>query len=789
MARRLLPALRTTTHPAARTAQRKIVAADYYAALTAAGVYGGGYRARPWPVERAVSEALERTVYVFKSVGAISGHGAALPFRLKQGEDVLDDHPLYRLLNKRANPMETGTQFRKRLGAQVLLSKRGAFVEVTTARNGDPIRFDLLPPGRTRPVPQNPDDPEGLARNLIKHFEVESQYGPPRRIDPEKVRWIRDPHPLDPFSGMTPLEAAGMSVELDVFSRWWNVQFLRNDARPAGILAVDGELSEEDQAYIDENLEAGPPSAGKFVTIAGKVSWVDLSARPRDMQYAVMARSAKEEILTAFGVPESVIGNASGRTWDNAEQELYNFWTITMPPFLALLTTGLDEDSEDDLEGYFDTSGVEVLQRVEKARREEARTEVEVGLRSIDEYREMAGLPPLDTPQTRALWIPAGKQPLPANEDDAAALGLGAVEEQEAPAEEGQEPLPVEGGAQPVGPADGAPAVEPPGTAPAGPPVAAQQEDLFGFKHLRVVPTLEAKQEDPQDLPAGGAEPPPGVESEPDPAVTAHLEAVLAAALTATASRLLMRSAARLTSAKTRRGTRHWRPDAAVASDTRAGQQALDAAYIIDVQRWQDDAVAAASPVVASAAAVAAAGLYAAVAMSPSPDVSTRVLGRAVGDVLALIGTAAAAMAARLVDVVAEADQGGADIEQIRVTLAGQATVLASVAASVAVQAAAATILGALDAAAADIAADGIWEIDRTWISRRDGRVRPTHVKADGQTQPLGVPFAVGTALLRYPGDPLGPPGEVRNCRCSLRYQATATGRSAPVPAGALRAG
>jgi 8-oxo-dGTP pyrophosphatase MutT (NUDIX family) len=60
------------------------------------------------------------------------------------------------------------------------------------------------------------------------------------------------------------------------------------------------------------------------------------------------------------------------------------------------------------------------------------------------------------------------------------------------------------------------------------------------------------------------------------------------------------------------------------------------------------------------------------------------------------------------------------------------------------------------------------WE--KRWQCTHDQRVRETHLSADGQIRPLAEPFEIGGHRLQFPGDPLGPAGEVINCRCSARY-------------------
>lgn len=56
----------------------------------------------------------------------------------------------------------------------------------------------------------------------------------------------------------------------------------------------------------------------------------------------------------------------------------------------------------------------------------------------------------------------------------------------------------------------------------------------------------------------------------------------------------------------------------------------------------------------------------------------------------------------------------------------------------------------------------------KSWLSVADSRTRHDHRLADGQTQPLDVPFRVGGYAMQHPGDPTAPIGEVANCRCGI---------------------
>ncbi len=55
----------------------------------------------------------------------------------------------------------------------------------------------------------------------------------------------------------------------------------------------------------------------------------------------------------------------------------------------------------------------------------------------------------------------------------------------------------------------------------------------------------------------------------------------------------------------------------------------------------------------------------------------------------------------------------------------------------------------------------------KTWHTQEDGKARPSHQAADGQTVPGPLPFSVGNTTLYRPRDPDGPAEETAGCRCT----------------------
>lgn len=95
------------------------------------------------------------------------------------------------------------------------------------------------------------------------------------------------------------------------------------------------------------------------------------------------------------------------------------------------------------------------------------------------------------------------------------------------------------------------------------------------------------------------------------------------------------------------------------------------------------------------------------------------------------------------------------------------------------------TLANALRNEAAIKAAQAAGCTHMQWVSKRDLKVRPSHVTADGMVRRIDDEFMVGSWFLRFPGDPKDLPAswsELAGCRCSLSFR-----RPDKNAAGALR--
>jgi HK97 family phage portal protein len=719
-----------------------------------------------WDIERAYREGMAKVTWVNRCIDAIAGNQARLPVILRKdnsphGKIVTDnyDNKILDILNSKSNMGENSFVFRYRLSSQLLMSSRGAFIEKVRGKDGSIIALQLLPPQHTSPIP----DP----RKFVAGYEVDMRNGTKITLKPEDVCWIRKPHPLDPYLSMTPLESAGIAVEIENLSKVYNRNFLLNDGRPGGLLVVKGEIDDDDKDELRARFRGNINRAGSITVVSSDegVDYVDTGASPRDANYIQMRQITKEEILASFGVPESVIGNASGRTFSNAAEEHRVFWNETMLPHMELIGRALDELDE---EYYidFDTSDVPILILYKQERERYLLDEFQNGLISGNEYRAATGRRHIESDLMQAMLANPNLTPIgytdkkfDSAEQAAAAAAAGQQPGMPGVAAAGVMPTPAPEGTMPPEMA------AQPGAEQAPQEIPAQLVDMSG-KPNTMTEALAAEQ-------AG----PPPTQMSPS-------------ALSAYESSMQSKSEHKQVDdwdAKAEENSKRWieildrnldryferqqrvvMEKAMGAKSRRAlSSSTLEAESIFDSEIWNKQMLEDFTPLLAGITNDAARLISEQTGMPADMDEeefktllnaqiermqkvnnstkdeikSAILIASALAEDEDRSGMLKAALAAVFVNLISKKQRMIAEHEAQTSYNAG-------------------VYFGAKQVGAAS----------KTWIALKDAKTRSEHRLLDGNTVGVNDSFAVGDQSIRFPGDPLSPPSMTMNCRCRLKF-------------------
>jgi len=709
-----------------------------------------------WDIERAYREGMQRVVWVNRCIDAIAGNQARLPVVLRKdnspnGEIIERKHPLLDILNSRSNEGENSFVFRYRLSSQLLMSTRGVFIEKLHGRDGRLIALNLLPPQHTAPIP----DP----RNFVAGYQVDMPFGDKVIMPPEKVLWLRRPHPLDPYLSLTPMESAGIAIEIENLARTYNRNFLLNDGRPGGLLVIRGEIDEEDKDELRSRFRGNLNRAGSVGVISSDdgADFVDTGASPRDAAYVQMRQLTKEEILAAFGVPESIIGNASGRTFSNASEEARVFWFETMLPHLEPLARGLDE-LDDKLYVDFDTTSVPILIIAKQERQRYRMEEFQQGLISANEYRDSTGRKKVESEIADQMLANPNLVPI-ANTEKPFAI------EDQAPVAEagGAVPLPGEPGAAPPG-----------GEMPAGPEGAMPMDAAGGEQ----APAPGGPAPAGGAPPAGGAAPAAAVEPLPEGMLSGQPDGIETKSDKSVddweekADKVSDRWADILDRSLERYFQRQQRVivEKALGAKSRKALAAgtFDPEFIFDLDGWNRQLSDDLRPLFAAMTVESIDEISAKSGMDATPDdeVMNDYLDSQVERAQKVNDTTKKEVVAALT-VAAAMDDGEDDRSSLLRAalnavfanlLGGRRRVMAEHESQAALNAG--TYFGSL----------AVGSPTKTWKTRKDTKVRKAHQSLEGKTVNIDDGFLGDDQVLRFPGDPLAPPSLTMNCRCRLKF-------------------
>ena len=415
------------------------------------GYFGvGSEEPRNYKYQDLAKEGYLKNAIVYRCVNEISKGAAAVPFMIKAGDQILDQHPVIDLLN-RPNPLQSYSEFFSSLYGYLLLSGNSYVLKVGSDR-GAPTELHQLRPDRIQikgggnPIPEK--------YNYIMNGRVAASYEVDQENGFSELKHIKLWNPLDDYYGCSPLAAAASEVDQHNMSSKHNVNLLNNGARPSGAvifkprddagMAIN--LSEQQRAQLLTDLNnrfSGAGNAGRPLLLEGDFDWKEMGLSPKDMDFLNLKHLSATEIAMCFGVPSQLVGVPDAQTYANVAEARLALYEETIIPYLRKIESDLNEwlipMFGENLAMEFDIDAIPALSERRKKIYENVTSAVREGIMTRNEARERIGLEPVeggDGLYIAANLFPLGDESVPEPEDPINEEDLEAVADPEDPEED-----------------------------------------------------------------------------------------------------------------------------------------------------------------------------------------------------------------------------------------------------------------------------------------------------------------------------------------------------------------
>lgn len=297
-----------------------------------------GMSRRPWSKQECARRYVKDVAgRISRVTGCHPALGRTLALKQLAATEELEEvtaHPVLDILSRPNGWYQTNfKEFVEAFGLSCLTAGE-VFTEPVGTR-GDmkaPSELYILPAGNLRagtPMENNP---------IPKwHWNGYGRYGGTRGA------WDYSPDPLEtemffnklydpnnPLRGLSPVEAALKSIDLNNEARGYNLAFMRNAGVPPAL--ITGEFNEIGAGAIEEAYEeqtsGGQKNAGRIATIGGKnLKFHQLSMDAAKLLWGETLKLTAREVSIVWGVPPEILGDSSNKTFANyreARQALYH---------------------------------------------------------------------------------------------------------------------------------------------------------------------------------------------------------------------------------------------------------------------------------------------------------------------------------------------------------------------------------------------------------------------------------------------------------------------------------
>ena len=177
------------------------------------GYFGvGTEETKQYKYDDLAKEGYLKNAIVYRCVNEISKGASAVPFVIKNGDQIVEQHPLIDLL-MRPNPLQSYSEFFNSLYGYVLLSGN-AYILRVGSELGAPKELHQLRPDRI--AIKGGGNPMPDRYEYVVNGQIRETYAVDQLNGFSELKHVKLWHPLDDYYGLSPMSAA--AVEVDQFN-------------------------------------------------------------------------------------------------------------------------------------------------------------------------------------------------------------------------------------------------------------------------------------------------------------------------------------------------------------------------------------------------------------------------------------------------------------------------------------------------------------------------------------------------------------------------------------------
>jgi HK97 family phage portal protein len=377
-----------------------------------------GQSKRGWTKEAAARQIIQkRAARIARDTGAHPAYARRLATKalVQAGElEEIEAHPALDLLARPNGYYQTS--YRDFVAA--FITSWGIAGEVFTepknqsgGPDGEPRELYILPPSLF-------DAQKATEDNPLPGFITKGRGKERFRFDPDpmdtEIFFTKTYNPLQPHRGLSPVEAAIRSIDLNNDARAYNLAYMQNGGVPSGLLMGEFTKIQADETrekYAAEN--AGADNAGNLLIFSGKdLKYERTGLDPAKMLWGDTLKLSAREVAIVFGVPPILLGDPERSTYANyqeARAALYQDRALPLCDWMygAWNATWLRRFG-DDLMLDYDTDQVSAIQEDVDQMYARLRT---ADFMTINEKRGAVGYDPLG-PEGDVILVSTTQQPL-----------------------------------------------------------------------------------------------------------------------------------------------------------------------------------------------------------------------------------------------------------------------------------------------------------------------------------------------------------------------------------------